>query len=357
MDLPPRFPQPAIEALLEYAGWRDVQNVLSVDRCAAQLKYADWRDVLNLLSVDQREAPARRWLINATGMIRLIGQPKGEVDAFIAKYPSCVRWTQNVHMWDHADVNRIVTSVGWIASLRTQNLTHLTLYTVGGDWDVPIDKLPATLVHLELPYGNRSPLSVQNLPPRLQWFKLGTQRVTDLNEVTWPTTLTHLTLGGCFNQSVRDLVFPTTLTSLTFGPLFEHSVAGTKWPPRLERLRLGESYDSPLVRFADLPAGAVPAGWPAALTPNEWPTTLRHLDMGEAFDWPLERYQLPPNLEHLVLGREYKFSVVDLGEMPPTLRRLELHSEDMLRFPNHIMWVPNTKIRVSVCGQELHAPS
>lgn len=89
LSLPPRFPQPFVDAL---------GGLLA------------WRDVLSLTSVDWREWPSRRyWIDSRSAVIVSLVQPSGELSAFITRFPRC---EQRPVSWANVAFSAIVAFSG-----------------------------------------------------------------------------------------------------------------------------------------------------------------------------------------------------------------------------------------------------
>lgn len=87
--LPPRFPQPFVDAL---------GGLLS------------WRDVLSLTSVDWQEWPLRRyWIERKSAVIVSMVQPASELSAFITRFPRC---EQRPVSWANVSFSAIVAFSG-----------------------------------------------------------------------------------------------------------------------------------------------------------------------------------------------------------------------------------------------------
>jgi hypothetical protein len=310
----PRFPQPAIEALLE---------------CA------DWRDVLNALSVDRRESPGRRWLINATGMFEYDDAQRRvdrrEYERLIEKYPGSVRAMRRGKWpsWTPPDLQRITC-----------------VDDTPGRWD-----LPATLMHLSFSAGGSLPPSGFAFPPALKrltaynWHDsitpallkssithlvIGAQRHHLPGSQSMPGTLKHLTIHGeiYYARFLLDLVLPEGLQTLRLPDTTRQPLRGVKWPTTLTHLHIGGIYDT------HLPEGALPPALTHfAVTFREfnvlgnisWPKTITHLRVMET-DW---RDQLPPTLQVLVITsnshrREETTRGLDRVVWPAALRHLTI---------------------------------
>jgi hypothetical protein len=158
-----------------------------------------------------------------------------------------------------------------------------------------------------------------------------------LENVTWPSRLTHLTFGVYFNQSVNRL--PASLTHLTFGWAFAQPV--NHLPASLTYLKFGSYFNQPVNR---LPASLthLTFGWafaqpvdhlPASLTylkfgsnfnqlVDHLPACLTHLTFGWDFNQPVDR--LPASLTHLEFGGRFHQPV---DRLPVFLKRIYLYSE------------------------------
>jgi hypothetical protein len=350
MDLPPRHPQPAIEALLEYAGWRDV---------------------LNLLSVDKREAPARCWLINNVGLavyndaehralysgrnIRFHWRSahddiidmkhshdlRHQYGAFIEKYPGCVREMRrdDVVTWTPPGVQRIrydapsypIRATSYVFAALTpmvQTLTHLTItngnfsppfdfvfpsalrYLYVDGWSGSMDCLVAsTITHLSMRWTNTAWLG-SCLPPALTHLEVlreyagsltsvelpsGLRRLimpcdtyaTEWGVIPWPTSLTHLHIG-----SVDCAELPRSLTHLKLTSGFWEPMNEIKWPSGLTHLCMREKVLGdglpPTLRNLTIVSTYFEPVW--GLENVVWPTTLCLLTIVSG--------TLPANVEH-----------------------------------------------------------
>jgi hypothetical protein len=116
-----------------------------------------------------------------------------------------------------------------------------------------------------------------------------------LEEVTWPSRLTHLTFGNIFNQPVDRL--PVFLTHLTFGYDFNQPV--DRLPVSLTHLTLGYSFNQSVDR---LPASLthLTFGWKFNQSVDRLPAPLTHLEFLGYFNQPVNH--LPASLTHLTFG-------------------------------------------------------
>jgi hypothetical protein len=119
--------------------------------------------------------------------------------------------------------------------------SRLTHLTFGQFFDQPVDHLPASLTHLVLEVGFKQ--TVDHLPSSLTHLVLGDHFNRPVDRL--PASLTHLTFGSWFNQPVDHL--PASLTHLTFGAWFNQPV--NHLPTSLTHLTFGWEFEQPVNRL------------------------------------------------------------------------------------------------------------
>src|SRR5205809_963593 len=87
------------------------------------------------------------------------------------------------------------------------------LKSLWGDFNQPVNNLPASLIHLTFISWSKFYQAVDNLPAGLTHLILEGHFNQAVNNL--PAGLTHLTLEGYFNQALNNL--PAGLTHLRFG--------------------------------------------------------------------------------------------------------------------------------------------
>jgi hypothetical protein len=149
--------------------------------------------------------------------------------------------------------------------------SRLTHLTFDERFNQPVDRLPASLTHLTFGIYFNQP--VDRLPASLTHLSFGWCFNQPVDCL--PASLTHLTFGYHFNQLVDRL--PVSLTHLTFGGDFNQPV--DHLPAFLTHLTFGGDFNQPVDRL---------------------PASLTHLTLRYSFDQPVDR--LPASLTHLGFG-------------------------------------------------------
>ncbi len=121
-----------------------------------------------------------------------------------------------------------------------------------------------------------------------------------------PSSITHLTFGGDFNQSVDNL--PNSITHLTFGYSFNQSVD-----------KVVRSPTGSLVHQSVLPHSIthLTFGNNFNQSVDKLPNNITHLTFGHGFNQPIEIF--PSNLKMITIFKSYKFINRLVGELPPSV--------------------------------------
>lgn len=106
--------------------------------------------------------------------------------------------------------------------------------------------------------------------------------------VPWPVGLEVLTMEK-FDQPIDNVMWPSTLTHLHFGHYWDQSIVGVRLPDSLEELELGLNFTGTLV-------GAL------------WPSSLKRLSLG-CFDSSLDGVVWPDLLEELWMAGCFNQSI------------------------------------------------
>ncbi|KYQ88811.1 HesA/moeB/thiF family protein [Tieghemostelium lacteum] len=96
-------------------------------------------------------------------------------------------------------------------------------------------------------------------------------------------------------------IFPSSLTSISLGYCYNKPIPNGLLPPFLKTLYLGPQYNYPL--------------------PTDLPKTLEILEIGK---YPLKPGDIPPSIKHLIIGG--RLSVINPGDLPSTLKRLDIYT-------------------------------
>jgi hypothetical protein len=188
----PRFPQPFLEALLQFAAWKDVRA---------------------LVSVDTREAPGRRWFITARCTMILSGLKE---DTPLAQ------------------------SALWADSYVIKKFPGMRVDYVSEEWDCP-DGVTGFAIK-----GGHSPLGYQ-VPKSVT--KMAIESLA-LDVIKWPPKLKYLYLGNLVYFYVNSL--PFSVDSIEFGKEFNLGTGGLVWPRNLRSLKFSRTYTG-TIDVAELP--------------------------------------------------------------------------------------------------------
>eukprot|EP01112_Ceratiomyxa_fruticulosa_P011471 TRINITY_DN310_c0_g1_i1.p1 TRINITY_DN310_c0_g1~~TRINITY_DN310_c0_g1_i1.p1 ORF type:complete len:412 (-),score=52.07 TRINITY_DN310_c0_g1_i1:290-1525(-) len=140
------------------------------------------------------------------------------------------------------------------------SLTSLTHLIFGGNFNMPINKLPQSLLFLKLGDEFDYPLSdlprnlehlhfgesfnepLSDLPLKLTHIKFNYRFNQAVSKHNLPSSLTHIEFGISFNKNVDNL--PQNITHIEFSRDFQQTIAGL--PPKIKQVVLHIYYKQPI---------------------------------------------------------------------------------------------------------------
>lgn len=157
--------------------------------------------------------------------------------------------------------------------------------------------LPSSLTSLS--FSSLS-FKLESLPPKLIHLDLGLRYCKPIPPL--PSSITRLNVGPMLDFKINDISFPSSLTHLSFGDSFNRPVDSL--PNSLTYLHLGNSFDTPInslpssLTYLDIHRGLFNQ------SVDSLPSSLTHLDLSQCFNHPIN--YLPPSLTHLIFP-QYSF--------------------------------------------------
>lgn len=179
------------------------------------------------------------------------------------------------------------------------NLPNSLIYlSIKGYYCFPVQKLPPSLQNLTLPYS----IPISHIPPSVTHFSLSFSNPV-FNGI--PPNITHLTLinkiADNLNKHVlRISAFPSTVTHLTLGGVMLSDNLSLFNLPKLTHLNMTNiswSKNDNCINFHNI--------WLDKLSPN-----ITHLIFPNNFNYPVNN--LPPSLTHITFGTFFNNSVAHL---------------------------------------------
>ncbi len=119
--------------------------------------------------------------------------------------------------------------------------------------------------------------------------------IADINLITFPKTLTSLSLGNHFDDTIHPNTLPNTLLTLEFGDKFNQIIHKNTLPSSLTSLSFGEHFNQLLSQFSHREIKLI----------HTLPRSLKTLHFGFHFNQEIFVETLPNTLTELKLGSSF----------------------------------------------------
>jgi hypothetical protein len=241
-----------------------------------------------------------------------------QTDAKINKLPASL-----THLESSSNTNNIACPLpsnlqyldisGGLKTLELSSLPLISLMLSGTKYQPSLDKLPKTLRKLQIIGHWNGPLS--SLPPSLTYLMINSLTFKHPLDCL-PNSLTHLVIGEeCPCPTTLNFI-PSSITHLRISSYEFNLPLHLVNNPRVQRINFGDSFNSEVDHLPSTLTHLI-FDYEFNQPVNHLPTTLTHLTFGSKFDQPVTN--LPSSITHLIFGTNFNQPV---DKLPPSIIQL-----------------------------------